>query len=92
MQHCTFNNEQPAKALQDLEPRLLAYIQRHADWEALVQWRTQAANTKLYTRLNQTFSLVNLRRLCTALGRERVLGLFVEVSKIRAAVQAYRTS
>ena len=92
VQHCTFNNEQPAKALQDLEPRLLAYIQRHADWEALVRWRIQAANTKLYTRLNQTFSLVNLRRLCTALGRERVLGLFVEVSKIRAAVQAYRTS
>ena len=78
------------KALQDLEPRLLAYIQRHADWQAVVQWRIQAASTKLYNNVSQAFSLVNLRRLCTALGRERVLGLFVDVAKIRDAVRVYK--
>ena len=90
VQHCTFNNLAPSKALQDLEPRLLAYIQHHADWQAVVQWRIQAANTKLYYNVNQAFSLVNLRRLCTALGRERVLGLFVDVAKIRDAVRVYK--
>lgn len=90
IQHCTFNNEAAPKALQDLEPRLLAYIQRHADWSALDQWRDKAANSKLRYQGEGAFSIWNLRRLCAALGRERVLGLFVDVSTIREAVRVYK--
>jgi len=90
IQHCTFNNEAAPQELQDLEPMLLDYIQRHADWAALEQWRSKAANFKLRSPVNAAFTKGNLHQLCAALGRERVLGLFVDVSTIREAVRTYK--
>ena len=69
--------------LKELEKPLLQYIEQHADIKVLQEWKEFAAKNNPFSTKKPSFSLKNLSRLCNALGRDRVLGLFVDMSKIQ---------
>jgi hypothetical protein len=92
VQHRVQRNGEPEPYLKELEKPLLKYVEQHADNNALQNWKKIAAMNNPFTHEVPEFSLMNLRHVCSALGRERMLGLFVDVTVIRESVKSYQQS
>ena len=87
VQHKILNNKSPPQELSDLEDLLIKSIKRIVNLNALEEWRIFAMNNNPFKNTNEDFSLLNLRRLFAVLGYERVLGLYMDLSKAKELLQ-----
>ena len=87
VQHRAIGNREPEIKLKELEKPLMQYVEQYADSKLLQDWKEYAAKNNPFSIKKPSFSLKNLSRLCDALGRDRVLGLFVDMSKIQNEAQ-----
>lgn len=90
VQHRAYANSMPSPELLEIEPQLLKHIKEHADLAALEKWKQAVQHSRRMGSTSQTFDMNRLRLLSQALGKDRLLRLFIEPAVLQAAEQQYK--